>query len=54
MRENDGVLGVAIDEKNLKLASTLAMQEQVVRVHGEARNWRLKENLRNESLSHFC
>ena len=54
MADNDGVLGIAIDEKNLKLASTLAMQEQVVRVHGEARNWRLKENLRNESLSHFC
>ena len=52
--DHDGVLGVAIDEKNLKLASTLAMQEQVVRVHGEARNWRLEENLRNKSLSHFC
>ena len=52
--DHDGVLGVAIDEKNLKLATTLAMQKQVVRVHGEARNWRLKENLRNESLSHFC
>ena len=40
--QDECVLGVAVDEENLKLAATLAVEEEVVWVHWEARYWRLE------------
>ena len=43
VRQNEGVLGVAINEQHLELTAALAVQEQMVRIHREARDRWLEE-----------
>ena len=45
MRDHQSVLRVSVDEEDLELAATLTVQEEMVRVHGEARDGRLEKNL---------
>ena len=47
------ILSVLVDKEDLKFATSLRMQIDVVRVHRESRNWRLKQHFRNESLPHY-
>ena len=47
VRDHDRVLRIPIDEQHLKLATTLTVEEQMVRVHWEARHRWLEKDLRS-------